>query len=84
MKQIAYIALLLGSGPALAQADPAATPTQAAPAAQTKIADRVICQRVEEIGSRLGGKRVCMTQQQWDEQRRHTREDFEEAQHHKR
>jgi len=31
--------------------------------------DPVICKRQEETGSRLGGKQVCMTKSQWDEQR---------------
>ena len=35
----------------------------------------VICKHVEEIGSRLGGHRVCQTRAQWDQQawdNRHT------------
>ena len=81
MKRIVCAALLFGSVPAMAQPQPTAGPT---PAAQASTADRIICRRVEEIGTRLGGKRVCMTQQQWEEQRRRDREDVEDANRHKR
>jgi hypothetical protein len=38
---------------------------------------QVICEKVEEIGSRLGGKRVCMTRAEWAEQKRRNRETVE-------
>jgi hypothetical protein len=64
--------------PALAETQPAPT-TQAV--VSTEMAnDRVICQRVEETGSRLGGKRVCKTAREWTEQRQHDREAAEDAQ----
>ncbi len=51
---------------AMAPAPNAAMPPQDPPA---KKKDPVICKRQEETGSRLGGKSVCMTRSQWDEQR---------------
>ena len=53
-----------------------------APAAGAKAGDpnKIICERQEEIGSRLGGKKVCKTAAQWDEDRRHQRETLEGVQ----
>ena len=78
MRRVLFLALLFGATSAAAQTQPPATP------AKKSTADRIICETVEEIGSRLGGKRVCMTQQQWEERRRHDREDFEEDLRHGR
>lgn len=62
------LALLVFAGPALAQTQ--VQPEQKAPPNKTAQADRKICERVEEMGSRLGTKKVCMTAKQWEEQRR--------------
>ncbi len=40
-----------------------ALPPIAAPASKQK----VVCKSIGTTGSRLGGKRVCATKQQWDE-----------------
>ena len=60
LKQIVAVALLVGGVPALAQsnADPA-----------KKDPNRKICEKVEEIGSLVATRRVCMTAQQWEKQR---------------
>lgn len=42
--------------------------------------NEIICERQEEIGSRLGGQRVCKTRAQWAEERRVSREDVDKAQ----
>lgn len=42
--------------------------------------NKVICERAETTGTRLGAKRVCMTAAQWAEQRREQREDLERVQ----
>ena len=42
--------------------------------------DQVICRTEADIGSRLGGTRVCMTREQWAERRRESREAAERAQ----
>ncbi|HEX4741086.1 MAG TPA: hypothetical protein VH353_07140 [Caulobacteraceae bacterium] len=51
---------------------PTSSPSAAvAPAGQTKKNDpnqRVICKTQDEVGTRLGGKRICMTKAQWDQQ----------------
>jgi hypothetical protein len=41
---------------------------------------QTICEKVEQIGTRLSAKRVCMTRAQWTEQRRLNREEVEKAQ----
>jgi hypothetical protein len=41
---------------------------------------QVICEKVDEIGTRLGSKRVCMTRAEWAEQKRQNRETVEKAQ----
>lgn len=42
--------------------------------------NEVVCEKQEEIGSRIATKRVCMTRSQWAEQRRLDRQDVEKAQ----
>ena len=42
--------------------------------------NKPICERVEQIGTRLGARRVCMTAAQWAEQRREQREAMERVQ----
>ena len=42
--------------------------------------NRIICEREEVIGSRLGGRRVCLTALQWEEKRREHRESTERVQ----
>jgi hypothetical protein len=55
----------------------------ASPQAQAKLADpmsEVVGQKQEIVGSRLATRRVCMTRQQWLEQRSSDRQDTEKAQ----
>lgn len=52
----------------------------ARPATNVKDPNKLICQRVEQIGTRLGARRVCLTALQWEEQRREQREDLERVQ----
>ena len=72
---LALVATLAIASPLVAQT--------AQPAAQAKPADpksEVICQKQEIVGSRLATRRVCMTRQQWLEQRSTDRQDIEKAQ----
>lgn len=41
---------------------------------------QTICEKIEEIGTRLSSKRVCMTRAEWIEQKRQNREEVERAQ----
>lgn len=73
--RLVSVTLLLTAAPALAQ-------TQAAE--RTKAAkndpNRVVCEKIEQIGSRLATKRICMTVAQWEEKRRLDREDLQNTQ----
>jgi hypothetical protein len=42
--------------------------------------DQVVCEKIEQIGTRLASKRVCMSRAQWAEQRRQNRAEIEKAQ----
>jgi hypothetical protein len=45
-----------------------------------KSTDPMVCERIEEIGSRLRKKKVCMLKSQWQEQRRSDRDNIERSQ----
>ena len=66
------IAASLVAAPAQAGQAPA-TATDRAPAAK-------ICEKITVTGSRLGARRICATQAEWDERRRSDREEIEKAQ----
>lgn len=55
-----------------------AAPAQAA--GPTKDPNRIVCERQEVLGSRLGGKKVCKTAAEWAEERRLHRDALERAQ----
>ena len=42
--------------------------------------NQVVCEKQQDIGSRLVSHRVCMTRSQWMEQRRLNRQDLDKAQ----
>jgi hypothetical protein len=70
--------LLIGAAPALAQsAQPAQGEQTAKPA---KDPNEVICERQEEIGSRLSTQKVCKTRAEWAEERRQGRMDLDKQQ----
>ena len=48
--------------------------------AQTKEPERKVCQIYEQIGSRLGNRKICMTPTQWEEKRRTQRTEVERVQ----
>jgi hypothetical protein len=69
--------MLTASAPGLAfGADPTPVPAASSPAAAAAMApmapatnrqdpNQVICKREEVLGSRLGGKKVCRTREEW-------------------
>src|SRR3954452_22938067 len=80
MKAIAVAtAALFLAAPAIAQTVPATQAPSAAPA-KDKDPNRIICEREDEIGSRLGGKMVCKTAAQWQLERQQQRETLEGVQ----
>lgn len=42
--------------------------------------NEIVCERQEELGSRLGGQKVCKTRAQWAEDRRVARQDIDKVQ----
>ncbi|HLK26717.1 MAG TPA: hypothetical protein VKT30_18835 [Caulobacteraceae bacterium] len=44
--------------------------------------NEVICRRVEELGTRLGGEKVCMTRAQWDDEAWDNKHAMDDAKHH--
>jgi hypothetical protein len=67
--------------PATQTSSPPATP--AGPPTTTKGTapdQQIICKHEEEVGSRLGGKRVCMTKAQWAQQAQDARDATDGAQ----
>jgi invasion protein IalB len=81
LKTIATIvAAFAVAAPAAAQTGPA--DPAAPPAATQKMKDpnRIVCEREEEIGSRLGGKKICKTAQEWEQSRQQSRNDVDDLQ----
>ena len=79
MSKFACVAsvLMLMAAPAIAQ-----TPTDSPTRDDAKKSDvnRIICQREEAIGSRLGAKKVCLTAKEWKERAQLNREETERVQ----
>ena len=59
---------------------PSSAPAAANPAASDNSMDKVECRRLEETGTRLGAKRVCMTRQEWLDAAREARTMTEDVQ----
>ena len=80
-KLFAAAALLVLTTGVPALADPA---TGTAPAPTTKAeesdATKMVCRRIESIGTRLGSKKVCRTQGDWDAEQAANRLDLERSQ----
>lgn len=76
MKTIMFIAAAALSAPAFAQA----TPPQNEAGSKGKDPNRKICERVEQIGSRLSASKVCMTAAEWEEHRRTHQDDMDKTQ----
>lgn len=50
------------------------------PALKSKDPNRIVCERQDTTGTRLGARKVCLTASQWAEKRREHREELERAQ----
>ena len=76
---IALAGLIL-AGPAAAQTGPVDPTANPAPPRKAKDPNRMICEKQEELGSRLGGKKVCKTALEWQEWRQQNRDQLEDWQ----
>lgn len=59
---------------------PAAAATIAPPADKTLNPNEVVCEKQEQLGSRLATKRICMTRGQWADLRGQDRQEIERVQ----
>lgn len=83
LKASVFAALVaFAAQPAVAAKDSSEGQAPTAVTAKEKSTDpnRMICQREETTGTRLGARKVCLTAAQWAEKRREHREDIERAQ----
>ena len=76
LRQFLLAAMITAAVPAAAQV---ATSKPAKDPAKDDL-NRVICEREEVTGTRLGAHRVCLTVLQWQEKRREHRESTERVQ----
>lgn len=65
---------------ALAQASPPAQPQQQGTAKPAKDPNEIVCEKQQELGSRIASQRVCKTRAEWAEERRMNRQDVEKVQ----
>lgn len=76
IKALSLLAAAVIAAPVAAQN--AAPASQPAPINSKKSdVNKLVCQRQEEIGSRLAAKKVCMTVREWQEFRSQNRENLE-------
>ena len=70
------------TSPIVVQGDKAqpAAPQPGASLSAIDKADPVVCEKIQEIGSRLKVKKVCLTKSQWDAQKREDRMNIERSQ----
>jgi len=52
----------------------------AIPSTDKSDVNRIVCRKEEQIGSRLGGKRLCLTVQEWLDRAQSSREETERVQ----
>ena len=58
----------------------AAPPTPAKPSANKSDLDKIVCEKQETTGTRLGAKKVCLTVAQWIEFRRDEQDQLQHLQ----
>ena len=78
MRKAILIAALLA--PAGALVAPSVAVADSGANADAKRNTQLICRPIKETGSRLSKKRICMTREEWAEQKRIMRADLDRAQ----
>lgn len=79
LKSLPIALLLVTAVPVAAQPAPTQASQPTKPAVKSDM-DRMVCEKEETIGTRLGTRKVCKTVREWQEQRRVQREEFEKVQ----
>ena len=78
------VAILAAAACMVISAAPTVAQTQATgqsgQGAKPKDPNRIICEKVQDTGSRVATSKVCMTAQQWEEKRRNDRAYIEDSQ----
>ena len=73
-------ALLISAVPASAQDPASPTPApQATSSAKTDV-NKIVCKKEQQIGSRLGAKKVCLTVKEWQDRAAEDRVETERIQ----
>ena len=82
LSRFAILAAAMAAAPLCADPSASAPPVQVEGGAivDAKDANPMICQRIQEIGSRLRAKKICMLKSEWEEQRRTDRANIERSQ----
>lgn len=80
LKSLPIALLLVTSVPVAAQSAPTQAAAQPAKANAKSDLERMVCEKEETIGTRLGARKVCKTVREWQEQRRIQREEAEKVQ----
>ena len=71
--------LLTTGAPALAEPVAGTAPAPTTKADESD-ATKMVCRRIESIGTRLGSKKVCRSQGDWDAEQAANRQDLERSQ----
>lgn len=79
IKPFFALALVALAAPAALAQAPAPDAPPAAKADEGEL-NKVVCRRVESIGTRLSAKKVCRTKAQWDSEAAANRQDLERSQ----
>ena len=81
LKPLSFVLMIAVAAPAAAQISIETDRAAPAPAVKDgKDMNRIICERQQEVGSRLAAKKVCKTALEWQEERTANRRTLEDVQ----
>ena len=80
LKSLSILCMIALAAPVGAQPPAPAQQTAAPSAFKGRDPNRIICERVEQIGSRLAVRKVCMSAREWQEQEALNRQELEKYQ----
>lgn len=80
LKSLPIALLVVTSVPVAAQSTTPTAASQPTKANAKSDLERMVCEKEDTIGTRLGARKVCKTVREWQEQRRVQREEAEKVQ----
>lgn len=82
LKPLSIVLMMAVATPAAAQISIGSAPAATAPAvkADGKDQNRMICEKQDQVGSRLAAKKVCKTALEWQQERTANRRTLEDVQ----